>query len=118
MVPAVPTIDEEACDGCDACASLCPTGAVRLETGADGAFYRLEAELCNGCGICRDVCTRDAVSITHLTIVSQRTVALRTERCGRCGVRYHLPAKRGGQICPTCLNSTRPRLHSVQGDYD
>lgn len=53
-----PVVRSEKCDGCGACRSVCPTGALVLEGDHAPA---LVPELCTGCAQCISVCPRDAL---------------------------------------------------------
>lgn len=45
------------CVGCGECASVCPTGAHRM----DGAAHIFDREKCTGCGKCEGVCLGEAI---------------------------------------------------------
>jgi len=53
-------ITEELCDGCHACAKVCPADAIR---GEKDHVHFIEDEMCIKCGTCLDVCAQDAVVI-------------------------------------------------------
>ena len=89
----VPVLAKSTCNGCDACAKLCPTGALTFRREQAGPGYRLEANLCTGCGDCVDVC--DIGAITMVAAGEQGDgwcVALAEHSCRRCGVAFHVPA--------------------------
>ena len=45
------------CVGCTACESVCPTGAIKLRTDAEGFYYPVTAtEKCIDCGLCDKTC--------------------------------------------------------------
>lgn len=50
-------IDEERCNGCGECVSICPLSAISLQD--DKAF--IDSVLCNGCEACLSVCPLGAV---------------------------------------------------------
>jgi NAD-dependent dihydropyrimidine dehydrogenase PreA subunit len=54
------TIDESRCDGCGACTSGCPEGALQL---IDGKARLVGDLLCDGLGACIGTCPRGAISI-------------------------------------------------------
>lgn len=112
LLPVVPRIDGKRCDGCDACARLCPHGAISLDGEQAGeSAYRVEAARCTGCGICMDVCEREAVDLAYLAPVHQHTVTLRAARCRRCGADFHMPAARTdtGELCRICARVNHQR---------
>ncbi len=53
-------ITEALCDGCAACAKVCPSEAI---TGAKNHLHVIDDELCIKCGTCLDVCAKDAVMV-------------------------------------------------------
>ena len=112
LVPFAPRIDEDRCTGCDACARLCPHGAIRAEPNA----YRLDADACTGCRVCVDVCTQRAVTIEALVVPFQTEVSLQRRRCRVCGVSFHTPQPdgAGASVCPVCtVTSHHRRLFQV-----
>lgn len=108
--PHVPQLDTQRCDGCDACARLCPQQAIRLT--AEPPAYELEARRCSGCGICVDVCTQRAISLTSWQVQDQPIVPLRQQRCRACGAVYHLPTAAPQTVeayCQVCRRHNHPR---------
>ncbi len=104
-LPFAPHIDEENCNGCDACVRLCPQTAITLDDSNSAApEYRIFPEQCNGCHICTDICERKAVILVQWGRVTAESIPLRTERCYACGVRFHLPeaAPAVHGLCPIC----------------
>jgi Pyruvate/2-oxoacid:ferredoxin oxidoreductase delta subunit len=89
--PQVPLIDAELCNGCDACARLCPESAIALVEGADEPAYRLSPQRCTGCGICIDLCEASAVWVEAWKPLSQTDVPLKKEICAACGNPFHRP---------------------------
>jgi NADH:ubiquinone oxidoreductase subunit F (NADH-binding)/(2Fe-2S) ferredoxin/Pyruvate/2-oxoacid:ferredoxin oxidoreductase delta subunit len=53
-------ITEALCDGCAACAKLCPSDAI---SGEKNHLHIINDELCVKCGTCLDVCAKDAVIV-------------------------------------------------------
>lgn len=49
-------IDKEKCTGCGACASVCPTDAIK-----EGDVYSINED-CVDCGSCQPECPVDAIS--------------------------------------------------------
>jgi len=113
-----PSIDPSRCDGCDACARLCPHGAIALAGADDGLRYQLDAGRCTGCGICRDACDRDAIAIDPLRAGGETILRLVENRCPVCGVLHHAPetALSTDQRCRICARTPHARLlHQVLG---
>ena len=45
------------CSGCAACANVCPTLAIQMQSDSEGFMYpAIDQSRCIGCGKCRDVC--------------------------------------------------------------
>lgn len=111
---AVPTIETSRCDGCDACARICPHGAVQLRSDAAGQFYGIDPSHCTGCNLCVDVCEADAITLQGMVPAGATRIALKTATCSKCGAPFHRPltapveqgaeqARRGNtEICRIC----------------
>ncbi len=54
------TIDKEACTGCRACFTACPSGAV---SGERKKPHRIDQKACIKCDACRQACRFDAVRV-------------------------------------------------------
>jgi len=114
--PHLPAIDEERCCGCDACARLCPTGAVRLTTGTSVLAYRIDPARCQGCGICVSACETGAMEIRPGALGDRLLLPLEKERCTACGAPYHEP-RVVGKLCQVCRKTNHPaRLFQVVRD--
>lgn len=79
-------IDPSACTACHACARLCPTEALALETDADGTplRYAIRSDACTGCGVCEASCDDGAVAVTVDEPAADTSVPLRITRCETC----------------------------------
>lgn len=104
-VPAffLPLLDEQRCNGCDACRRICTHGAIRLTESMDA--YELEEAACTGCGLCVDVCDQDAVRVQPWgEIPDRRRIELHVRHCAGCGADFHEPRARatGGELCRIC----------------
>ena len=95
VVPFTPRIDPTKCNGCHACASLCPQGAIALLSNEDSSLhYQLDAECCTGCVVCVDVCNQNAVSIDLWRSQDQFMLPLTAHQCRACGISFHRHLKR------------------------
>ena len=98
-------VGEHPCSGCEACARVCPTGALKVSE--DGDYWGLIATpaQCVGCGVCIEACHTGAIALRH----GRRSAAppwsvlhrLRRFRCDRCG-RFFIGLD--SATCPVCLD--------------
>jgi len=109
VFPAVPSIDADRCDGCDACVRVCATSAITFVNQEGGLHYRVDAARCTGCKLCSDVCQPDAVSVRQWTASPQQAVELASQRCRACGVVYHAPRARVEDLCTICAKTNHHR---------
>ncbi|MEW8683632.1 MAG: 4Fe-4S binding protein [Candidatus Thiodiazotropha endolucinida] len=103
--PYAPQIDAVQCNGCDACARLCPHGAIDLNDTGERMYYSVEPQLCSGCGICVDICNAQAISVNEWSRLKHRDVALERMKCSCCGNQVHVPTEsrvRSQQHCRIC----------------
>lgn len=113
IVACVPDIDEERCTGCDACAQVCPHGAITYRRGDDGqaADYRLDPAECTGCRLCIDICEAEAIQLSGPGKAAPRQILLNNGQCKTCGVSFHYPqaGKENGHLCRICakIGSTK-----------
>ncbi|BBO76888.1 (Fe-S)-binding protein [Desulfosarcina widdelii] len=67
----LPRVDENTCDGCGKCVSLCPVEAMTLVSANDPKrpkrkIARVDEDRCLGCGVCLRACTRtNSLSLEH-----------------------------------------------------
>ncbi len=54
-----PVIDQDKCQMCGMCETVCPDDAVRV-TESD---YRIDYDYCKGCGLCAHECPAEAISM-------------------------------------------------------
>ncbi len=64
----IPEIDEENCNGCGKCVSICPVEAMTLVTANNPQKTKqkrakLDAEICLGCGLCLRACTKNSIQL-------------------------------------------------------
>ena len=113
-VPFLPQIDPGRCNACDACARLCPHGAIVVEKSdpPGSRSYLINPDQCTGCGICEDVCDQQAVSVTTWATPSLLRIPLNPDRCHGCGVTYYTPAGKPSpdHQCRICALTRNHRL--------
>lgn len=104
--PWTPRLDENLCNGCDACIKLCPTNALQLIQGEEEEenlpSYRLNPSYCTGCGICATVCELQAITIHSWSLSSDHMIDLTEKRCTACGNSFHLPLQNQDAEEPLC----------------
>lgn len=108
LVPFLPAIDPVRCNACDACARICPEGAIRLETdGGQGAAYLVQPLDCTGCRLCLDVCDQGAVSLDRWQRSSGRVMRLDQQQCTACGSVFRQPrgSQSGRGLCRICASA-------------
>jgi len=72
----IPKINDESCNGCGKCVTVCPVEAMSLVSAnnpqrAKMKLARLEEDLCLGCGLCVRSCPEDSI---HLEARPQRVI--------------------------------------------
>ena len=116
VFPAVPGIDAASCTGCNACAGICPHGAITLRGQPNQLRYEIDAGQCTGCRLCTDVCNEDAVTVTEIAVQVQDAVPLKRQWCQSCRVPFYTPIGSGRTVllCEICARTdNRPRLFQV-----
>lgn len=93
------------CTGCEACARVCPTGALKVVE-ADQSWRLVHAPAqCVGCGVCTEACHVDAIRLHHGRPAGapdwSELHQMRRFRCDRCG-RYFVGVDAAD--CPVCLD--------------
>ncbi|GEM_PF-967281 len=51
-------INDNVCDGCDACVTACPTQAIH---GVQHEVHEIDSDLCVSCGLCMNLCRNFAI---------------------------------------------------------
>ncbi len=84
-------IDADRCTGCEACARVCPTGALALQQEEGVVSLSFDPVLCTGCGQCGGSCPEQVMRIDRVTDrqrLSGGKMSLyedRNVRCEMCG---------------------------------
>lgn len=106
IYPAVPVLNEETCNGCDACMRACPHDVIKFQhDGETQASYSIDASACTGCFICRDICEEEgAIDVLQWATQSKHIIPLSLRKCKSCGADYHLPtrSKQEESLCRIC----------------
>lgn len=105
--PHAPALDYNRCNGCDACANLCPTDALKLLRDDNHVIngYRIDPAFCTGCGICETVCNSDAITVSDESVATVGNVDLTEYKCHACGNPFHQPKRSklpAASLCPVC----------------
>jgi len=87
------SLDSSECTGCGLCAASCPTDALTVGTGKDGAHYQLlfRQDACVGCSKCVDVCPEKCLKLQRVLeldrIYASASELFRDDmlNCRRCG---------------------------------
>ena len=83
------SITEDVCNGCTACANICPTGAA---SGEKKHPHRINAALCIECGACGKICPEGAVKgpsgggVPRVQRKAWEKPVFDTKKCNGCGV--------------------------------
>lgn len=108
-------IDDTRCVACHACARVCPSGAINLQT-EPAMHYRLESSVCTGCKLCVDVCAERAIHLDAWTGPEQTVIMLEKATCRTCGAHFNYPATwtQRPARCWVCARTARPsRLYQI-----
>lgn len=110
LYPFVPLIDVQACNGCDACAVLCPQHSIGLVYGENKrvSAYQLHPDGCTGCNVCVDSCDQQAIHINHLQSATQTTVKLTQAVCKACGNAFHYPTAEPPEVASESESGSAP----------
>ncbi|MCF6093063.1 4Fe-4S binding protein [Microaerobacter geothermalis] len=61
-----PVVQDEWCNGCEACVKMCPTQAISIvERKTPPLQFRLDYSKCLFCGLCEEVCEPGALTMGH-----------------------------------------------------
>ncbi|AXS84107.1 4Fe-4S dicluster domain-containing protein [Marinobacter sp. Arc7-DN-1] len=92
------------CTGCEACARVCPTGALKIDETENRWVLRFDAARCVGCGVCIEACGAQALQIEPRWYPGpvepdSPLHELGRCRCESCG-RFFIGLE--GEGCPVC----------------
>lgn len=98
---------KEGCTACEACARVCPTGALRIVEGSTAWALTFQFSRCIGCDVCLEVCQPGVLQplevIDLVAEVEKQPVILHRlskKRCNRCD-RFFISAV-DSENCPIC----------------
>jgi formate hydrogenlyase subunit 6/NADH:ubiquinone oxidoreductase subunit I len=113
-------VDPVLCDGCEACARSCPTGALRVALEGVQTGLVWEIGRCIQCRLCERICPRGAIRFCGMDEgFGERTegelvLGLVVRACSRCGARFGVRNPEGPEapdqakdderltLCPRC----------------
>lgn len=91
------------CTGCEACARVCPTGALKVAEVESDWVLQFRPGQCVGCGVCIEACGAEALALEHRWRQEGEMPAslhrLRRYRCQGCG-RFFVGLEE--ESCPVC----------------
>jgi len=121
VLPKINSIpaNSNTCTGCSACASVCPTGAIRMSVDAEGFYVPIfNQELCTNCKLCTKVCPiidckfNKAASEALAVMIKDEKERL---SCSSGGVAYALSKyviDMGGYVCG-CITQNFETYHEI-----
>lgn len=104
------------CSFCNSCATLCPSGAMKMVQRDDSIQLSVDPTVCNMCGLCAAICPARAIIVDWAIpndAPPQRIPLLEGERqrCSQCGQHFWSCSDTGQPICMRCSNNrNKPRL--------
>lgn len=110
------TKDESLCSGCSACASSCPSKAIRMTENAEGfLFPTIDAEACTQCGLCEKRCPIASSTTENteegqqcfLAVSERQEYFLKSATIGVCTMLSELVIKEGGCVYGVKLDEKR-----------
>ena len=108
MIRKIIKINEEACNGCGACATACHEGAIAM---VDGKARLIKEEYCDGLGDCLPACPTGAITFEEREAPAYDQQAVEEHLRSRAPAHSHLH----GQGCPgSQMRSMAPRPAAPQ----
>jgi len=101
-------IDGAACDLCEICSKLCPTGALVYDEEGGSGSMSFSLGMCTGCWLCKEVCPKGCILTSNAPLGNLNAgpavlVKKRIIRCKRCNFKYLRDARVSDrQSCPIC----------------
>lgn len=81
----IPSLDQDNCTGCGACADSCNILAITRQKNGDSEVPVVNDELCIGCGVCANVCPCGALTMNRRKAIAMPPVN-KSEQLKRIGV--------------------------------
>ena len=81
----MPSLDQDNCTGCGACADSCHIRAIAWEANDDGEVPAFNDELCIGCGLCANACPCGALAMERRKVITMPP-ANKSEQLKRIGM--------------------------------
>lgn len=98
---------EKECTGCEVCARVCPTGALKIGEEDNDWNLIFSSSQCVGCDVCIEACTANAITVSYAwkpkESETQVLYSLLRHRCQGCG-RYFIGIQ--DDACPVCSDDT------------
>jgi ferredoxin len=83
------SVNDEKCTLCEVCTSVCPVGALMLQTDGD-LKLGFTPTLCTGCNLCTDGCPEQAITLMESVVLPEALqprimkAGGRVQRCKHC----------------------------------
>ena len=79
-------VDQDSCLLCDACSSMCPTGALALEVTENSISLRFNHAYCDACWECVWACSHEAINLKYVynNDILDKKVTLTSDKIAKC----------------------------------